>query len=142
MSELNIELLKQVRDKIAATPQAYDQTTWAAPSPLAPCGTAACIAGWACLLSGAMSAKELYRIGQDYDPDGVIQATAANHLGINDREAEILFDGDPGESWPSFFRYEWREAEDENYELQTSPEQANVAVRYLDHIIETGSVLE
>lgn len=58
---LNIELFKKVREKIATTPEAYNQSVFARASTVAPCGTVACIAGWACVLSGAMDAEELKR---------------------------------------------------------------------------------
>lgn len=61
MSNLNIELLKKVRDKIASTPEAYDQSVYGRVSKEAPCGTAACIAGWTVLLADAMPITEVHR---------------------------------------------------------------------------------
>jgi hypothetical protein len=150
MSEqrLNIELFRAVREKIASAPAAYDQTTFGQPDEDAPCGTAACIAGWACILSGEMDAPTLYDANTGQLQQSIVE-TATRVLGIADNEAEILFTAEPegewedyddeGESvysmaWPEPFRTDWEDAHDS--------ERPFVAVDYLDHIIETGKVLE
>lgn len=46
----NAELAYRVLDHINAHPESWDQNVWVAQRP--ECGTAACFAGWACLLSG------------------------------------------------------------------------------------------
>lgn len=135
MSELNIELLKQVRDKIATTPQAYNQETWGQPSAAAPCGTAACIAGWACILSGAMTPEKLYDLGETRHWER-IEGVAQDKLGLTLDEADTLFNGEPEIKWPGAFADLWIDSYGD--QLQ----QAQVAVEYLDHIIETGKVLE
>lgn len=147
-NKLNIELFKAIREKIATTPAAYDQSVFARESRVAPCGTAACIAGWACVLSGAMSAEELKRRERTDGEEFIsIEITAKHVLGLDEDEADVLFTESPeGEwddyddggndvyvnGWPEEFASQWRGA--------TSG--SDVAVAYLTHIIETGKVLE
>jgi hypothetical protein len=52
---INTELLEQTMRHIIDNPQAHDQTIWATE-----CGTTACFAGWACLLSGAKPQRWLW----------------------------------------------------------------------------------
>lgn len=145
-NRLNIELLKAIREKIATTPEAYDQSVFARPEPAAPCGTAACIAGWACVLSGAMDAEELTRrersTGAMYTS---ISVTAKRALGIDEEDAEVLFTEDP-----EGVRYDWHEDDERDggwpdpfaSQWEDGLNKASVAVAYLDHIIETGKILE
>ncbi len=158
MSELNIELLTKVRDKIATTPEAYDQSVYGRISKEAPCGTAACIAGWTVLLADAMPVTEVQKANgaawakeQNENREVVgnllneVPRIAAELLGLTDNEKNILFIGEPegDESeydderdggWPEPFATDWAEANGQR-------EQAQVAVAYLDHIIATGEVL-
>lgn len=144
---LNIGLLKKIREKIITTPVAYDQSVYARREETSPCGTAACIAGWACVLSGAMDTKELRRRERS-NPYlfETIASTARWHLGLTEDEAEILFTENPAGmgrrftedddrigGWPAPFNEQWREGDKPSSEI---------AVDYLDHIIETGKVIE
>jgi hypothetical protein len=148
-NKLNIELFKKIREKIATTPEAYDQSVFARRSVTAPCGTAACIAGWACVLSGAMDAEELMRRERANGAEfRSIEITAKSALGVDDDEAETLFTEDPegtsfdwseddderGGGWPQPFAGQWEDA--------TRSERPRIAIAFLDHIIETGKILE
>lgn len=156
MSEqrLNIELFKKVREKIATTPEAYDQRVFGRSEPLAPCGTAACIAGWACVLSGVMRLDDVQLANPtDTGQTGIIDLVderAAEALRLTDYESDVLFTSEPegdcddydddgndiyAGGWPEPFAEQWREA-------VSNDARAQVAVAYLDHIIETGKVLE
>lgn len=145
--KLNIELFKAVRDKIATTPEAYDQSVFARPSDSAPCGTAACIAGWACVLSGAMDSEELKRRERAHGAEfESIETTAQAALGIDDDDAEVLFTENPAGQ-----RYDWHEDDERDggwpdpfasqWDYGTRSDRPRIAVAYLDHIIATGSVL-
>lgn len=48
---MNVELLQKVKEKILAEPTAVNMDDWCFSSNKTPCGTVACIAGWACVLS-------------------------------------------------------------------------------------------
>lgn len=151
-SKLNIELFKKVREKIATTPEAYDQSVFGRPEPDAPCGTAGCIAGWAMVLSATLSAEEIQLANVAADSNNVmidlVRDRATEVLGLSDAEADTLFQADPGgewddydetgndvyvESWPEPFAEQWRKG---------SSDRDQIAIAYLDHIIETGKVLE
>jgi hypothetical protein len=156
-SRLNIELFKAIREKIATTPAAYDQETWGRRDGSAPCGTACCIAGWACVLNGDVSIEDARALGWDGEigADGIsdgrhVSDVASEALGLSADDADTLFTSLPeGEredydddgndvfacGWPEPFATNWRLSSSDS-------ERASVAVAYLDHIIETGSVLE
>lgn len=135
---LNIELFKKVRRKIKSVPESYNQKTDAEPDRRSPCGTAACIGGWADILSAPTKAERDRRMAGD-----VSLNRAARALGLKGRdfyaeirtERAVLFDGRPEKTWPKPFSDQWRRS-------RTKAARAAVAVAYLDHIIETGKVLE
>lgn len=114
----NIELLTRVRDHIVAHPESHDQNWWGRlgegatvlevdnglfvvePS----CGTAACVAGWACLLNGDKPAVSKYYLpdGPDYVAYSQVQSKSGKYhhikvrarklLGISRYEADVLFE--------------------------------------------------
>lgn len=107
MGELNIELFKAIREKIASTPEAYDQAIWGRHEDEAPCGTACCIAGWACVLSGVVSPEEI----RDTGASGVIGQIgegrnvgdlAEKALGLSKRQGDVLFMGQPEGEWEDY----------------------------------------
>lgn len=145
MSKLNIELFKKVRDRIATIPESYRQSSWWASSTDAPCGTAACLAGEAIICAaptieeGIAELKALVNEERDLD----VPERAAELLGLegnywsqNAGETEI-FQGF-GEGWPEPYRSQFSKANDQGDVIG----MAKAAVAYLDHIIETGKVLE
>lgn len=90
----NVELIERVMEYILDHPRQHQQGAW-----ISECGTAACFAGWTCLLSGfeqlRNSAGHLYDslIVDDSDPDGwaEIPRKAEELLGLTEDEAGILF---------------------------------------------------
>jgi hypothetical protein len=90
---VNVELLEQVMQYIEDRPAQHDQGIW-----LDECGTAACFAGWACLLSG-------WQVGASWDygsplvmsPDALVEKVvpevAIELLGIGTEDAGVLFNG-------------------------------------------------
>lgn len=149
--KLNIELLRKVRDRIRDIPESYDQTHWAAPSETSPCGTTACIAGET-IICAATTVKDgiakLNRLQNGRHES--IPTAAAKLLGLPDpkwefqggrNETAILFDSvlDDDDvltvAWPKQFKARYDRA-------RTVRGRARAAAAYLDHIIETGKVLE
>jgi hypothetical protein len=128
---MNIELLKKVRDKIATTPEAYDQSIWGRSAKDAPCGTAACIAGWAAHLSGHAPLERLQNNGNSTSIGDIAQ----RELGIDYFERSTLFSAEPSASWPDPYNDDWDNA-------GSPQERATVAVAFLDEIIDTGEVRE
>jgi len=135
---LNIELFKAVREKIATAPTAYRQTAIATLDERSPCGTAACIGGWADILSAPTPEEKEERMEGRVDLN-----RAANSLGLEGKdfwseletERALLFAAFPEDWWPTPFSEQWRAAKSEI-------ERTKIAVAYLVHIIETGRVLE
>lgn len=145
MGQLNIELFKKVRARIAAIPESYDQEHWWNVSQLSPCGTTACLAGEAIICNAPSVEQGINELKALFIADqwNGVPTRAAELLGLegdwssyNDEEdykaggETIIFDAE-AENWPDKYRYLFRYGN-----------QAAAAVAYLDHIIETGKVLE
>lgn len=140
---LNFPLWVKVRNRIEAIPESFYQNAWVISRQESPCGTAACLAGEAiiCLAPtverGVAHLKELRVVDK-------VPAMAAKALGIT---RDIRNEDEPGEAdifrevgagWPRPYSSAFRVAD---YEYDHK-EQARIAVEYLDHVIETGKVLE
>jgi hypothetical protein len=133
---INVKLLARVRDHILEEPRRYDQELWGRPSDEAPCGTAACIAGWTALLGRKVTLKQLRA-----NPD--VSAVARELLNLEPGEASVLFAGSPGwycgdpdcslNRWPARYAAQYRRA-------KTARGRARAAANYIDYIIKTGSV--
>lgn len=140
-----IELLRKVQEKIRTEPEAYNQEHYGRVSP---CGTACCIAGWICILSGKYTARPLNerRLLTFFDAESgrhvEAHGTAQSLLGLTDTEADRLFSATGTGIWPQPFSNEWCEVEKRwgvtGRDDRTS--YADIAVRYIDYIIENGRV--
>lgn len=101
---LNVPLLTKVLDHITAHPAEWNQGVWAEETT---CGTAACVAGWAVIMSGHPLVFEANV--RMYDPDSLeisnsgpcarftanneyIADVARHELGLTKGQAECLFD--------------------------------------------------
>lgn len=146
-TKLNIELFKKIRDRIAEVPESYDQSLYIRSEPAAPCGTAACLAGEA-IICAAKTLKIGVKNLHFYDNKDRVAERAAELLGLpepdwgagstrhyNDTARLFASLSESSVIWPKPFAEQFRKARD-------SRERAAVAVKYLDHIIETGKVLE
>lgn len=126
-SALNVELLRKIQAHITEEPKRFDLGAWIDPSTEAPCGTVACVAGWAIKLSGIdLDSGER----PDWDRDellGHYSAPAAKVLGLANREqSESLF-----LSWPPKYA-------DAYWFTQDRAERARIACERIEHFIETG----
>jgi hypothetical protein len=130
---LNFALFRKVIRKLEAAPMAYDQGQEAIFDDNAPCGTAACIGGWADILSGRGSLKWA-RVDLDRAAES-LGLTGENWVSEYRTERAVLFDPSPEHAWPSPFNSQWEKA-------KTQRGQARVAIRYLTHILNTGKVTE
>lgn len=147
-SRLNIELFKKIRQRIAEIPESYDQDYWVEDSAESPCGTVACLAGHAIICDAPTIERgisDLHRLKQR-DPLKAVPRRAAKLLGLTgswtkyvDTSSEsaggetIIFDSDAA-GWPEPFQ--------SDFQMAGGRGKSQVAVRYLDHIISTGKVLE
>jgi hypothetical protein len=88
---VNTQLLEQVMTHIEDHPEQHDQSVW-----VDECGTAACFAGWACLLSGWQVGPRWDFNGPLISPDTLIEKdtpeAAVDLLGIDIYDADRLFD--------------------------------------------------
>lgn len=142
MSELNIELFKKVRERIATVPESYNQRVFVEDSRIAPCGTVCCIAGETVICAASTVSEGVTNLKLMDDltaPDGsqwvsLIPHTAQQLLRLSDKEAKALFEFAEN-GWPEPFRGRYMDTSDDT-------DRANVAVLLLDHIIATGKVLE
>lgn len=102
MPERNVELLEKTMQYIKDHPEKHQQGTWV--NFQADCGTAACFAGWTCLLEGMDLKKLQSPAGTEYllmpddsradeDGDVEIQQVAGDLLGLTGQETNTLFCG-------------------------------------------------
>lgn len=133
--KLNFPLWVKVRNRIAAVPESYDQTTFKRRSKIAPCGTVACLAGETIICAAPSVKKGVQALFSTRY--GSVSGRAENLLGLGldgcGYESEI-FAGD-GTGWPEpyFSMYD---------SANSQRQQARAAVAYLTHVIRTGKVLE
>lgn len=132
---LNFKLIRKIIKKIETTPEAYDQSVWGKKEPSAPCGTAACIAGWACYFGEKKTLKQLWR-----DPESAA-TIGAKLIGLDkgdywtDNPDEYgMFNGF-ADSWPEPFSSRFHNA-------RGPKGQAKAAVAYLKHVLRTGQIVE
>jgi hypothetical protein len=107
---MNVKLLRKIKKHILAYPKTFAMSFWQEPrrvSESRPCGTAACIGGWAKLLT-----KDR-------------KLTAADALGLSHQGAWLLFNM---HRWPSRFQTKAKE--------ETAAFARNAAAR-IDHFIAT-----
>lgn len=116
---MNTELLLKVKAHILEEPLRLDMGDWIHSSDTAPCGTEACIAGWACILA---SPEE--KIASAFNRAD-IQSSATRLLDITKNQSAALFFTD---AWPeSFAAY--------NEQNWGSPEAARIAAERIDAFI-------
>lgn len=125
---INVRLLRKIQKHILEEPRRYDQNLWrievdpATNPERPPCGTMACIGGWATALSG--KERDSY-LGWD---------VAMRLLGLTREQADRLFDtvekGTDLNKWPKKFVTAYLKA-------KTPRDRARVAVRRIDHFIKT-----
>lgn len=89
----NVELLERVMQHITDHPEQHDQVAW-----LNECGTAACFAGWACLLSGwqpvvTYNPDDTRVMSPDTLTEDFVSDRAGKLLGLTHREMNYLFHG-------------------------------------------------
>ncbi len=144
---MNKELLERVAQHIEAEPRRLQMSSWVEASPKSPCGTTACIAGWAVLLtapdfdaaldvartptlddegaddSWAHEARVLRTVGredEDFDQAG------RELLGIDRQQADRLF---YMIGWPAEFV--------SGYDGRNAAEAARIAAARIRHFIAT-----
>ena len=111
---MNIPLLRQIQAQIIQHPESFDMTKW-------DCGTAACIAGWACRLKGLKMPISSTPIG---NPE--IASKAQELLGLDEKQRPRLF---LCLNWPMEFVV---------MENAGSKAQAKAAVARIEAFIESG----
>lgn len=128
LSADTITKLRQIERTILCEPERYNQNFWA--SPFA-CGTVCCIAGHAVAIEARKNgyridrALDLYRI---VGSNGFVRSAAAI-IGLRSEEAARLFLD--SSFWPAPFCHDYAEAE-------SDAARACVAIRRIQHFIETG----
>jgi hypothetical protein len=138
---VNIELLKKIKAHVLASPKSFRMDHWN-------CGTAMCIAGWACALTGqrwALSDDDIRVLVSDENPGTV----AADALDIGPFQPHMARDRHAAatrlffvNAWPEQFqgRYD-RERYDEDGEPREDVDYAGlaqIAAERIDHFIATN----
>lgn len=128
---MNIRRLRKLAKFVRTNPSRYDQNQW--------CGTKACLAGHAAILAGIKDAEIFNGArseGRRLSSGTLIDTKAAIWLGINDAEADRLFDTVSSvpmsrDAWPQRFCERYRRA-------RTAKTRAKVAADRIEHFINTG----
>jgi len=121
---MNRKLLLKVRERILADAQAFNMQTFEGMTYLdGGCKTTHCIAGYV-VLESELTDKRVEEIRQQVTWD----VSAENLLRITEEQADSLFFVD---AWPVDFRVHYAVA-------QSATEMATVAVKRIDHFLETG----
>jgi hypothetical protein len=124
---MNIKLLNQVAEAILDEPTKFDMKWWTSPSDTSPCGTAACIAGFAVAIKREF--KTMRDMRRHHHSGKVnIRTAAIKHLGIKDADEECRLFG--AGYWPIEFKFPYHEA-------RTPEERADVAFWRIQHFIAT-----
>jgi hypothetical protein len=79
------ETFADVAEQIESVPNSYDQSVWGQPNLATPCGTRACLGGWAAIKSGALEARDVQ------EGSSFIREYGQSALGITETEADVLF---------------------------------------------------
>lgn len=122
---MNVALLKKIKARILAKPNAFRMDRWS-------CGTAHCIAGWACVLNGVKPTK-LYVGAADRSvtPDGTyVETRAADLLGLESADLG-------GNAERLFYEYEWPARFRSDPTVGRKLKAKRAAAR-IDHFIATG----
>lgn len=123
--EVNVELFQEIKQKILEEPRRLNMSTWACIREpgmswgdlMPPCGTTACIAGWATFIDAE-------KRGLSKESVSINAVEAANLLGLTRENAGDVF---VAICWPRSFR--------ERYESADSPKaSAEVAAEFIDYI--------
>lgn len=117
---MNTKLLHRVALAILDEPTKFDMQLFVAENENSPCGTTACIAGFAVAMSrGLASLRSLFGID--------IESSAQNIIGLSDRTADRLF---YKPLWPVDFYQAYNDAEN-------AYERAEIAFWRIQHFIAT-----
>lgn len=128
---INKTLFRKVRNKILKNPEAYDQSTFVRESDQAPCGTAACIFGWAVLLAEKIAIDDALEDEEENEGDGIFRE-AISVLGLS-RDEGLVVANYAGMGWPEPYGSSFRTA-------YKKDERARIAADYINYIIRTGKV--
>jgi hypothetical protein len=146
---MNIELLQRVKQHILDEPRRLNMGTWVSTvrktvpaftgvygrgeADLPPCGTVACVAGWAVLLSRFNGKPEEYaafiRERNTLSPDGLTSSIGQEELGLSPSQMETLFYVG---RWPERFRVAHEQAE----EAADYQAMAQITADRIDYLIE------
>lgn len=94
MNPVNKELMRKILTQVEENPEQHDQSQWSAQTR---CGTAFCVAGWACFLSGyepVFPGDKIFETSSEVEKDGELFQTsekAMELLSLSPEEANQLF---------------------------------------------------
>lgn len=130
---MNTKLLNKIIRHIREKPKRFDMKILAKKSRLTPCGTAACIAGWAVLLTRAD--KQDKKSFHSLIDSGLLSFwyAGASAIGLDQEEARQLFET---YNWPTRYRAPFNRAE----HLGHHRKAVEIAVRRIRHFIKTKGV--
>lgn len=151
-------ILRRVRNYILAEPRRYRQDIVKERDRIAPCGTAACLAGAIDILEYGIPIIPVYSNGfllTDYIrklneklglalPNSLVLTTsierASDLLGLTPNERYKLFTAHPNQGWPTPFNTRWAATLDIMPIAKRRTAQARIAADYINQILRTGKI--
>lgn len=130
--KLNVKLLRRIQKHILEEPRRLDMGNWKRTNMdglhAPPCGTTACIAGWALTLSG----KPLPQFDN-------IARDAARLIGVHHTQIQYGNCDEDCQAGRLFLRLEWPEPFASDYGKTMNPgKRAKIAAARIEHLISTG----
>lgn len=124
---MNVELLTRVKEAILAAPQLLDMSDWNHPIN---CGTAHCIAGWACALDGweMQSPINSCMITKPDNRNSDTEQVARDLLCLSSEQSDKLF---YASRWLLDHKHPYYETK------KGSQERAEITAKRIDHFIAT-----
>ena len=129
---MNTELLKKIKEAILAEPRNFNMAMWILWDADAPCGTTACIGGWAAVIANELkdpgeqrALQEGHQLGNRLTFENGTEALNLSKM----EESRLCYD----DNWPEPFRTRYSEASDrDDRQLM-----AQIAAERIDYFIAT-----
>lgn len=134
--KINKSLIRKIIKNIEAKPLRLEMGDYVdLHDGVAPCGTSACIAGWAVIIDRMEKHKIGYQNAAKLANTVATHAEAVRLLGITGDQSARLFFAD---EWPTPFSQQFYDASYDETHEQTRRREAKVAVARLNHFLKTG----
>lgn len=135
---LNKKLIRKIIKHIEAEPKRLNMNEWAMKDSSRsgpPCGTTACVAGWALLLDKPAAERRKIMAMDDDKFERALFGRTSNILQMGAKKLGI----DAGGAWKVFFSDQWPEPFYSDFtNATTKKKRTKITIARLEHLMETG----